>query len=106
MVEKPKVKIGLGLAKIKGKKKRKKNNSIATTHAPGAAFLVLGEKSNDKKFNVEGDDDDGDEEGGDAAAGKSRAGLLNMEELNGVASSPTIAATVTAVGLGGGFGWG
>ena len=35
---------------------------------------------------------------------ESRAGLLNMEELNGVASSPTIAATVTAVGLGGGSG--
>ncbi len=45
------------------------------------------------------DDDDDDEKGGDADA-------LNMEELNGVASSPTIAATVTAVGLGGGLGWG
>ena len=65
MVEKPKVKIGLGLAKIKGKKRRRrKKNSIAATRLPGAAFLVLGEKSNAKKFNVEGDDDDDDREGG------------------------------------------
>ena len=63
MVEKPKVKIGLGLAKIKGKKRRRrKKNSIAATRLPGAAFLVLGEKSNAKKFNVEGDDDDDDDD--------------------------------------------
>ena len=53
-MEKPKVKIGLGLAKIKGKKKRQKKNSIATTRLPGA--VILGEKSNGKIFIVEGDE--------------------------------------------------
>ncbi len=84
IAEKPKVKIGLGIAKIRGRKKRN-NHNIATRLTPGAA-LALGDL---------GDVDEGGEDAAAAAAGKSRAGLLNIEELNGVISLSS-SAIVTA----------
>ena len=61
-MEKPKVKIGLGLAKIKGKKKRQKKNSIATTRLPGAVCILEG-RSRTARYSLQSvtsDDGDGD----------------------------------------------
>lgn len=83
--EKPKLKIGLEKAKInKGRKKRKNTNNVARP-PPGA---------------IVDDGDDGDKDGEDGASRKSRAGLLNMEELNGVGgSSPAIIAAPPVIQL-------